>query len=211
MQTRGWWSNMTAYCSVADVNSLFGDISDDISMDMFTVSIDNAGSWIDSALLRNHIPLPEVPEPEPEPESEQEPEPEPDTTDDTSDTDDDASNINDDTITDNDSDDTNSADTMEEMESTITIETGLIIGDVPSILKTASIYFAASDILMSLYHGDQYESLMDYWFNKATSLLDGYIEAYKAENNIDSNVGHRNALTYNERRVNRGYGNRCYY
>lgn len=203
MQTRGWWSNMTAYCNVADVNSLFGDISDDISMDMFLVSICNAGSWIDSALLRNHIPLPEVPEPEPEPE--------PDTTDDTSDTDDDASNINDDTITDNDPDDTNSTDTVEGMESTTTIETGLIIGDVPSILKTASIYFAASDILMSLYHGDQYESLMDYWFNKATSLLEGYIEAYKAENNIDSNVGHRNALTYNERRVNRGHGNRCYY
>ena len=67
---------MTTYCSVADVNSLFGDISDDISRDMFLVSICNAGSWIDSALLRNHIPLPEVPEPEPEPE--------PDTTDDTS-------------------------------------------------------------------------------------------------------------------------------
>ena len=192
---------MTTYCSVADVNSLFGDISDDISMDMFMVSICNAGSWIDSALLRNHIPLPEVPEPEPEP----------DTTDDTSDTDDDASNINDDTITDNEGDDTNSADTVEEMESATTINTGLIIGDVPSILKTASIYFAASDILMSLYHGDQYESLMDYWFNKATSLLDSYIMAYKAENNIDSNVGHRNALTYNERGVNRGYGNRCYY
>ena len=201
MQTRGWWSNMTAYCSVADVNSLFGDISDDISMDMFLVSICNAGSWIDSALLRNHIPLPEVPEPEPEP----------DTTDDTVDTDDDSSNINDDTITDNDSDDSNPTDTMEGMESTTTIETGLIIGDVPSILKTASIYFAASDILMSLYHGDQYESLMDYWFNKATSLLEGYIEAYKAENNIDSNVGHRNALTYNERRVNHGHRNRCYY
>ena len=201
MQSRWGWSNMTAYCSVADVNSLFGDISDDISMDMFMVSICNAGSWIDSALLRNHIPLPEVPEPEPEP----------DTTNDTSDTDDDASNINDDTITDNDTDDTNSTDTVEEMESTTTINTGLIIGDVPSILKTASIYFAASDILMSLYHGDQYESLMDYWFNKATSLLDSYIMAYKAENNIDSNVGHRNALTYNERRVNRGYGNRCYY
>ena len=194
---------MTTYCSVADVNSLFGDISDDISTDMFNVSICNAGSWIDSALLRNHIPLPEVPEPEPEPE--------PDTTDDTSDTDDDASNINDDTITDNDSDDPNPTDTMEGMESTTTIETSLIIGDVPSILKTASIYFAASDILMSLYHGDQYESLMDYWFNKATSLLEGYIEAYKAENNIDSNVGHRNALTYNERRVNRGHRTGCYY
>ena len=194
---------MTAYCSVADVNSLFGDISDDISMDMFLVSICNAGSWIDSALLRNHIPLPEVPEPEPEPE--------PDTTDDTVDTDDDVSNINDDTITDNGSDDSNPTDTVEGMESATTIETGLIIGDVPSILKTASIYFAASDILMSLYHGDQYESLMDYWFNKATSLLEGYIEAYKAENNIDSNVGHRNALTYNERRVNHGHRNRCYY
>lgn len=192
---------MTAYCNVADVNSLFGDISDDISMDMFLVSICNAGSWIDSALLRNHIPLPEVPEPEPEP----------DTTDDTVDTDDDSSNINDDTITDNDSDDSNPTDTVEGMESTTTIETGLIIGDVPSILKTASIYFAASDILMSLYHGDQYESLMDYWFNKATSLLEGYIEAYKAENNIDSNVGHRNALTYDERRVNHGHRNRCYY
>lgn len=201
MQTRGWWSNMTAYCSVADVNSLFGDISDDISMDMFLVSICNAGSWIDSALLRNHIPLPEVPEPEPEQ----------DTTDDTPDTDDDASDITDDTVTDNDSDDTNSTDTVGGMESTTTIETGLIIGDVPSILKTASIYFAASDILMSLYHGDQYESLMDYWFNKATSLLEGYIEAYKAENNIDSNVGHRNALTYNERRSHNGHRNRCYY
>lgn len=192
---------MTTYCTIPDVNALFGDISDDISTDMFNVSIDNAGSWIDSTLLMNHIPLPEVPEPEPEP----------DTTDDTSDTDDDASNINDDPITDNDSDDTNSTDTVEGMESATTIETGLIIGDVPSILKTASIYFAASDILMSLYHGDEYESLMDYWFNKATSLLEGYIEAYKAENNIDSNVGHRNALTYNERRVNHGHRNRCYY
>lgn len=194
---------MTTYCTIPDVNALFGDISDDISTDMFNVSIDNAGSWIDSALLRNHIPLPEVPEPEPEPE--------PDTTDDTSDTDDDASNINDDTITDNDSDDPDPTDTVEGMESTITIETGLIIGDVPSILKTASIYFAASDILRSLYHGDEYESLMDDWFNKAISLLEGYIEAYKAENNIDSNVGHRNALTYNERRVNHGHRNRCYY
>lgn len=191
---------MTTYCTISDVNALFGDISDDISTDMFNVSIDNAGSWIDSALLRNHIPLPEVPEPEPEP----------DTTDDTSDTNDDSSTINDNPITDNDTDDTNSTDTVEGMESTTTIENGLIIGDVPSILKTASIYFAASDILMSLYHGDEYESLMDYWFNKATALLEGYIDAYKADNNIDSNVNHRNALTYKES-VHRGHRNRCYY
>ena len=51
---------MTTYCLISDVNALFGDISDDISTDMFNVSIDNAGSWIDSALLRNHIPLPNI-------------------------------------------------------------------------------------------------------------------------------------------------------
>ena len=83
--------------------------------------------------------------------------------------------------------------------------------DIPQTLKTIAIYYASSDILMSLYHGEEYKNLMDYWFNKATSLLEGYIEAYKAENNIDSNVGHRNALTYNERRVNHGHRNRCYY
>ena len=135
---------MTTYCTISDVNALFGDISDDISTDMFNISITNAGSWIDSSLLKNHIPLP-----------------------------------NDDSSIDN-------------------------------ILKTASIYFAASDILMSLYHGDEYQSLMDYWFNKAIELLDGYIEAYKAENNVDSTVAHHNALTYKES-VQYGHRNRRYY
>ena len=34
--------------------------------------------------------------------------------------------------------------------------------DIPQTLKTIAIYYASSDILMSLYHGDEYESLMDY-------------------------------------------------
>lgn len=135
---------MTTYCAIPDVNALFGDISDDISDDMFIVSIDNAGSWIDSALFKNHINL------------------------------------------------------------------SIIHTGVPRILKTAAIYFAASDILMSLYHGDEYKSLMDYWFNKATELLERYIDAYKAKNNIDGNVAHRNALTYKES-VHHGHRNRCYY
>lgn len=188
---------MTTYCTIPDVNALFGDISDDISTDMFNVSIDNAGSWIDSALLRNHIPIPEVSIE--------------DNVNDGGDVVDEPSEIIEEPIENTDSDEDIGEDTSEVIESTTTDTTNIILVNVPSILKTASIYFAASDILMSLYHGDQYESLMDYWFNKATSLLDGYIEAYKAENNIDSNVGHRNALTYNERRVNRGYGDRCYY
>lgn len=176
---------MTTYCTIPDVNALFGDISDDISTDMFNLSIDNAGSWIDSALLRNHIPLPEI---EVLPDDD----------------------IIDETLVDNDSDDTTSENTTESIESYTAVNSSIILVGVPSILKTAAIYFAASDILMSLYHGDEYESLMDYWFNKATALLESYIDAYKADNNIDSKVNHRNALTYNES-VYHGHRNRCYY
>lgn len=163
---------MTTYCTIPDVNALFGDISDDISTGMFNVSIDNAGSWIDSALLRNHIPIPEI-----------------------------------EVLSDDDDSDDGLIE--EPLDNTTTNQSIILVG-VPSILKTASIYFAASDILMSLYHGDEYQSLMDYWFNKATQLLESYIDAYKADNNIDSNVNHRNAPTYKEA-VNHGYRNRRYY
>lgn len=164
---------MTTYCTIPDVNALFGDISDDISTDMFNVSIDNAGSWIDSALLRNHIPIPEI-----------------------------------EVLSDDDDSDEGLIE--EPLDNIDNDDQSIILVGVPSILKTASIYFAASDILMSLYHGDEYQSLMDYWFNKATQLLESYIEAYKADNNIDSNVNHRNAPTYKEG-VNHGYRNRRYY
>lgn len=181
---------MTIYCTISDVNALFGDISDDISTDMFNVSIDNAGSWIDAALLRNHIPLPNIEVLLDDDESDEGLIEEP------------LDNIGSDEIT--------GEDTVESIESNTTTNQSIILVGVPYILKTASIYFAASDILMSLYHGDEYQSLMDYWFNKATQLLESYIEAYKADNNIDSNVNHRNAPTYKEA-VNHGYRNRRYY
>lgn len=179
---------MTTYCLISDVNALFGDISDDISTDMFNVSITNAGSWIDSHLLKNHISLPNI-EVLPDDES---------------------TEIIEEPIVDNDDDDTSSENTTASIESNTTTNQSIILVGVPSILKTASIYFAASDILMSLYHGDEYQSLMDYWFNKATQLLEDYIDAYKADNNIDSNVNHRNAPTYKEG-VNHGHRNRRYY
>ena len=50
--------------------------------------------------------------------------------------------------------------------------------DIPQTLKTIAIYYAASDILMSLYHGEDYQNLMDYWFTKAQDLLEDYIESY---------------------------------
>ena len=78
--------------------------------------------------------------------------------------------------------------------------------DIPQTLKTIAIYYAASDILMSLYHGEEYESLMDYWFNKAQDLLEDYIDAFLHAEATDEEldkvnmVKHSHSRTYNERR-----------
>ena len=83
--------------------------------------------------------------------------------------------------------------------------------EIPQTLKTIAIYYASSDILMSLYHGEKYESLMDYWFNKAQDLLDAYIDEYlnsdaSEEEQVNNQmVKHSRALTYNERRRLRGW------
>lgn len=77
---------------------------------------------------------------------------------------------------------------------------------IPKTLKTVAIYYAASDILMSLYHGEEYQSLMDYWFNKAQELLEDYIDAFlhadATEEELDkvNMVKHSHSRTYNERR-----------
>lgn len=83
---------------------------------------------------------------------------------------------------------------------------------IPQTLKTIAIYYASSDILMSLYHGENYQSLMDYWFNKAQDLLDGYVEAYinadASEEELEEHqtmVGYSSAKTYNEKRGRCGW------
>jgi hypothetical protein len=82
---------------------------------------------------------------------------------------------------------------------------------IPQTLKTVAIYYASSDILMSLYHGEEYQSLMDYWFNKAQDLLEDYIEAYLNSEDLDTDtadaiqkVKHSHAKTYNQKRGRRG-------
>lgn len=81
---------------------------------------------------------------------------------------------------------------------------------VPDGLRTAAIYYAASDILLSLYHGDELPVQYDVWFNKAQSLLDDYILAYKHTEAEESelvkiqSVKHSKGLTYNQKR-RRGY------
>ena len=46
------------YCTSSDVNSMFGDISDDISEEMFNTAIGNATTWIEANLKRNYVPIP---------------------------------------------------------------------------------------------------------------------------------------------------------
>ena len=78
--------------------------------------------------------------------------------------------------------------------------------EIPQTLKTIAIYYASSDILMSLYHGEEYQNLMDYWFEKAQDLLDAYIEEYlnsEATPEEQANiriVKHSHSQTYTERR-----------
>ena len=82
--------------------------------------------------------------------------------------------------------------------------------DIPQTLKTIAIYYASSDILMSLYHGEEYQSLMDYWFNKAQDLLDAYIEEYlnseatPEEQFNNQMVKHSHSQTYKQKRERRG-------
>ena len=80
---------------------------------------------------------------------------------------------------------------------------------IPQTLKTIAIYYASSDILMSLYHGEEYQNLMDYWFEKAQTLLDDYIESYLNSEAEETDlmehqmVSHSHSRTYHQKRGRR--------
>jgi hypothetical protein len=126
-----------SYCTKEEVNNLFGDISDDISDEMFETVIQNSTAWVNSNLKRHYVPLPTE--------------------------------------------------------------------SVPA-LRTVSIYHAASDILLSLYHGEELPVQYDIWFQKAQDLLDAYIDEYlNSEAQVDEldkiqRVKHSHARTYNQKR-----------
>ncbi len=151
-----------SYCTRDEVNSLFGDISDEVSDELFTTVIDNSTSWIDSNLKKSYVPIPTV-------------------------------TIQTENIT---------------VEGTVTQVSNLT--NVPNGLRTAAIYYAASDILLSLYHGDELPVQYDVWFNKAQTLLEDYIYAYLNTDAEETDliahqqVKHSHGLTYNQRR-----GRRC--
>jgi len=46
---------------------------------------------------------------------------------------------------------------------------------IPELLKTAATYYAASDIILALYNGEEMPTQYDTYFNKAEQMLDAYI------------------------------------
>ena len=154
-----------SYCTKEEVNNLFGDISDDITDEMFATVIANSTAWIDSNLKKSYVPLPTIT----------------------------IRLVNDDGST-----------TVVESMTTHTATYNLI--NVPNGLRTAAIYYAASDILLSLYHGDELPVQYDVWFNKAQGLLDDYIRSYLNSEAEEADlvkhqmVKHSHSLTYNQKR-----------
>lgn len=154
-----------SYCTKEEVNSLFGDISDDITDEMFATVIANSTAWIDSNLKKSYVPLPSIT----------------------------IEMVNDDGST-------------TEVESITTHTATYNLINVPNGLRTAAIYYAASDILLSLYHGDELPVQYDVWFNKAQGLLEDYIRSYLNSEAEEADlvkhqmVKHSHSLTYNQKR-----------
>lgn len=154
-----------SYCTKEEVNNLFGDISDDITDEMFATVIANSTAWIDSNLKKSYVPLPAIT----------------------------IEMVNNDGST-----------TVVESITSHTATYNLI--NVPNGLRTAAIYYAASDILLSLYHGDELPVQYDVWFNKAQGLLDDYIRSYLNSEAEEADlvkhqmVKHSHSLTYNQKR-----------
>ena len=51
--------------------------------------------------------------------------------------------------------------------------------DIPNLLVTAAKYYAASDIILALYNGEDMPTQFDTYFNKAESMLEAYITQQK--------------------------------
>ncbi len=60
----------------------------------------------------------------------------------------------------------------------------------PQALKTAAIYYGASDVILTLYHGEDMPVQFDVWFNKAQQLLEDYIES-ELNNSTDAETINR--------------------
>lgn len=80
-----------------------------------------------------------------------------------------------------------------------------------STIHTVAMYYGASDCYGALFNGEDYQVNFDMWYIKAKELLDDYIEAYwntcaeDEEQIAHQSVAHRNALSYNQKRLHRRF------
>lgn len=90
------------------------------------------------------------------------------------------------------------------LSNSLSIWTSETTAKVPDLLKTAAVYYAASDLILSLYNGEEMPTQYDVYFNKAETMLSAYIMQMKEElkntelksKNI---VRHRKSQSYNQR------------
>ena len=76
---------------------------------------------------------------------------------------------------------------------------------IPSLLNTAASYYAVSDIVLSLYQGEDMLTQYDIWFKKAEDMLNAYITQQEyllattelANKNL---VKHSKSKSYNQKR-----------
>jgi len=67
------------------------------------------------------------------------------------------------------------------LSNSLTIWTEETIEKVPDLLKTAAVYYAASDLILALYNGEDMPTQYDTYFNKAETMLEAYIQQMKRE------------------------------
>ena len=99
-----------------------------------------------------------------------------------------------------------------EINVTQAINTGFVNDESNlNTLRTAALYYAASDVILTLYNGEDLPAQYDVWFMKAKSFLEAFIEAYwnseaqKDELLNHQMVKHSKVLSYNQRRNRRRY------
>lgn len=66
---------------------------------------------------------------------------------------------------------------------------------IPNLLTTAAKYYAASDIILALYNGEDLPSQFDTYFQKAETMIDAYI-AQQKEDLAETELKDKNPCRY---------------
>ena len=90
----------------------------------------------------------------------------------------------------------------------LTIFTNESEKSIPGLLKTAATYYAASDIILALYNGEEMPTQFDAYFQKAETMVSAYVTQMKqelAETELKelNVVKHSKAQTYYQRKGRR--------